>query len=73
LVQQLRNFAQEKWCVETRELACFRPAAVVEFLANGDPDDVKSLTAGMDAVFSEVHQGDRWAAFGPQGFESSLM
>lgn len=72
LAEQLREFAHEKWHAETMDLACFRPAAVVEFLANGDPDEVKSLTGGIDAALSEVHQGDRWAVFAPQGFDSSL-
>jgi len=73
LAQQLRTFAHEKWRVETKELACFRPAAMVEFMANGAREDVESLTAGIDAVLSEVYHGDRWAVFVPRGSESSLL
>jgi hypothetical protein len=64
VTSQLRRFACEMLASPaTRRLATFRPAAMGEFLANGEPQAVARLAGGMLGILLEVHQGDRWALF----------
>ena len=73
LMEHLREFSHEH--VEsppTQELAYFRPMTMAEFLSNGEPDAVANLLLGIDAVFMEVHGGERWAVFSDGGFGTIL-
>jgi hypothetical protein len=73
VASQLRRFACEMLASPaTRRLATFRPAAMSEFLANGEPQSVAALAGGMLGILLEVHQGDRWAWFGGEELVACL-
>jgi pSer/pThr/pTyr-binding forkhead associated (FHA) protein len=74
LVQGLQRFARHE--AETpagMELARLAPTALADFLANSAPDAVAPWLQSVDAVFLEVHQGDRWAAFSGPDFGTALQ
>lgn len=50
----------------------FRPSQLTEILANGDPVEMKRFLGSSEAVFTEIHGGDRWALFANRGFENVL-
>lgn len=50
----------------------YRPSRLIELLANGEADAMKSLAGSAVAIFTEIHGGDRWACFAPREFETIL-
>lgn len=54
------------------QLDFYRPSCLIELLANGDAEEMKSLAGSAVAIFTEIHQGDRWACFAPREFEAIL-
>jgi len=74
LTEHLCDFAREHAeNPATEELGHFRPTAVAEFLANGNPESVTDLFRGLDAVFMEIHGGNRWAVFSAAGLAPILQ
>ena len=69
----LREFAHDRvGSPATEDLGYLRPMAVADFLSNGSPAAVAELMRGVDAVFLELHGGDRWAFFSTRGFRRVL-
>ena len=54
-------------------LAELSPTRLTEFLANRSSEIVFRLMAKIDAIFIEVHQGERWAFFGRRDLERNLQ
>ena len=73
LIERLREFSRAQLeSPATQELARFGPDAMAEFLANDEPEAVASLMLSFDAVFMEVHGGERWAVFAGSEFGTIL-
>lgn len=77
LPESLQQFVHQQAAGPLKVIATqvdyFRPSQLIEILANGDPVEMKRFIGSSEAVFTEIHGGDRWGLFADREFEKVLM